>query len=317
MYEIQSARYAGPDCTTRLDTIELTSDGDDRVLIAGVRGEAPPPQLKVSLNSIGGFRNEVEFVVVGLDIEEKADLVRSQFESWLAKRPAQLEWDLVRLDRVDADTEQRASALLRCVARDTDPKIVGRAFSSTAIELGLASYPGFFVTAPPRDASPYGVFTAGYVDAQEVPHTAVLPDGSRIEIASAMESLGLEEVPAPQLPPPPPEAPIRTVPLGSIALARSGDKGGNANLGLWVRTDEQWRWLVHTLTVEEFQRLLPETASLKVIRHVLPNLRALNFVVEGLLGEGVAYNARFDPQAKGLAEWLRARHIDIPEQLLG
>ncbi|MFD9615331.1 exopolyphosphatase, partial [Streptomyces sp. NPDC059083] len=105
-------------------------------------------------------------------------------------------------------------------------------------------------------------------------------------------------------------------PLGAIALARSGDKGGNANIGVWVRTEEQWRWLVHTLTVDELRRLLPETAALPVTRHVLPNLRALNFIVEGLLGEGVAYQARFDPQAKGLGEWLRARYLDIPAELL-
>jgi hypothetical protein len=62
--------------------------------------------------------------------------------------------------------------------------------------------------------------------------------------------------------------------------------------------------------------LLPETTDLAMSRHLLPKLRAMNFVVEGILGEGVAYNARFDPQAKGLGEWLRSRHIDIPEAIL-
>jgi hypothetical protein len=106
------------------------------------------------------------------------------------------------------------------------------------------------------------------------------------------------------------------VPLGTIAGARSGDKGGSANVGLWVRGDAEFAWLVSALTVSEFQRLLPETASLRVTRHVLPNLRALNFVVEGILGEGVASNVRHDPQAKALGEWLRSRHVDIPEALL-
>jgi hypothetical protein len=83
-----------------------------------------------------------------------------------------------------------------------------------------------------------------------------------------------------------------------------------------VRTDEQWRWLAHELTVENLRRLLPETAELPVTRHLLPKLRAVNFVIEGILGQGVAYQARFDPQAKGLGEWLRSRHLEIPEQLL-
>jgi hypothetical protein len=182
--------------------------------------------------------------------------------------------------------------------------------------LALASYPGFALTAPPGNGGPYGVFTAGYVDAGQVPHAAVMPDGARIAIAPAAEHLELADAPEPDLPQPLPHGATRRVPLGTIALARSGDKGGNANIGIWVRTEEQWRWLVHALTVDELRTLLPETAKLTVTRHVLPNLRALNFIVEGLLGEGVAYQARFDPQAKGLGEWLRARYVDIPVELL-
>jgi hypothetical protein len=316
MYEIQGARYAGPDVTTRLDGIRLAQQGPDRVRLDGVTGEAPPPRTKVSLNTIGGFRNEMTFILTGLDIEAKAALARGQLESWLPVRPAELDWTLARTDRPDAETQEQASALLRCVVRDPDPVKVGRAFSNVAVELALASYPGFSLTAPPGSGGPYGVFTPGYVDAAEVPHTAVLPDGSEVAIAPAAQTLDLAEVPEPPLPPPFTSGATRRVPLGTIALARSGDKGGNANIGVWVRTQEQWRWLVHALTVDELRTLLPETAKLAISRHVLPNLRAVNFIVEGLLGEGVAYQARFDPQAKGLGEWLRARHIDIPVELL-
>ncbi|MFE3446857.1 acyclic terpene utilization AtuA family protein [Nocardia sp. NPDC059180] len=316
MYEIQGARYAGPDVTTRLDTIQVEQEGADRVLISGVAGEAPPPQLKVSLNTLGGFRNEMEFVLTGLDIEAKAELAQRQLESWLTVRPAELDWTLARLDRPDADSEEQASALLRCVVRDSDPNKVGRAFSSVAVELALASYPGCSFTTLPGNGSPYGVYTPGFVDAGEVPHIAVLADGKRVDIAQATETRALESVPAPAVPEPLAVSDTRRAPLGTIALARSGDKGGDANIGVWVRTDEQWRWLVHTLTVDRLRELLPETASLEVTRHVLPNLRALNFIISGLLGKGVAYQARFDPQAKGLGEWLRSRHVDIPTELL-
>ncbi|MFD4195465.1 acyclic terpene utilization AtuA family protein [Amycolatopsis thermoflava] len=317
LYEIAGARYAGPDVTARFDTLTLTEDGPDRVRISGTRGEAPPPTLKVCLNTLGGFRNETTFVLTGLDIEAKAALVRDQLEGALKDRPpAEIRWTLARTDHEDADTEQRASALLHCAVKDADPKVAGRAFSGAAIELALASYPGFHVTAPPSDASPYGVYTAAYVDAAEVPHVAVLPDGSRVDIAPASDTLPLSEVDEPELPEPLPDGPTRRVPLGTILGARSGDKGGDANLGVWARSDDAWRWLAHHLTVEEFQRLLPETADLTVRRYALPNLRALNFVVEGLLGQGVAAQARFDPQAKALGEWLRSRHADIPEVLL-
>jgi hypothetical protein len=316
LYEITGARYANPDVTARMDTIELSDDGPDRVRISGVTGEPPPPTLKVSLNSIGGFRNAMTFVLTGLDIEAKADLVRRQLDSALSVKPAELEWTLARTDHADADTEEAASALLRCVVRDPDPANVGRQFSSAAVELALASYPGFTVTAPPGDGHVYGVYTPGYVDATKVSHAAVHADGARVEIPCATDTLELQPAGVPPLPEPLPAGPTQRAPLGRIAGARSGDKGGSANVGLWVRTEEQWRWLANTLTVELLKQLLPETADLPVTRHLLPNLRAVNFVIEEILGQGVAYQARFDPQAKGLGEWLRSRHVDIPAVLL-
>jgi hypothetical protein len=305
LYETGGARYAGPDVTARLDTVALAQEGPDRVRISGVRGEAPPPTLKVGVSRFGGFRNQVEFVLTGLDVERKAELVRAQMEDALERagsRPARVSWELVRTDRQDAATEETASAVLRLVVRDPDQAAVGRTLSSAGIELALASYPGFHVTAPPGKGAPYGTFHAAYVPQGEVEHVAVLPDGTRETVPPAPETRELADAGEP--------------PLGLVAGARSGDKGGDANVGVWARSDEAWRWLAHTLTVGRFKELLPETADLTVTRHPLPNLRALNFVVEGILGEGVAAQHRFDPQAKALGEWLRARRLDIPEALL-
>ncbi|MFI6022216.1 acyclic terpene utilization AtuA family protein [Streptomyces sp. NPDC051287] len=317
LYETGGARYAGPDVTARLDTVRLRQDGRDRVRIEGVRGEAPPPALKVGRNRLGGFRNEVVFVLTGLDIEAKAELVKAQMADALAKSPPrEVRWDLVRTDRADADTEETASALLRLVVRDPDQEAVGRALSGAAVELALASYPGFHVLAPPGKGAPYGVFEDVYVPQGDVPHAAVLDDGRRIPVPPARDTRVLQDPPEPPLPEPPPAGPTRRAPLGLVAGARSGDKGGNANVGVWVRSDEAWRWLAHTLTADAFRQLVPESRELTVTRHLLPGLRAVNFTVEGILGQGVAAQHRFDPQAKALGEWLRSRHLDIPEALL-
>ncbi|WP_212914848.1 acyclic terpene utilization AtuA family protein [Streptomyces sp. TS71-3] len=360
LYETSGARYAGPDVTARLDTVRLTRQGPDRVAIDGVRGEPPPPSLKVGLNRLGGFRGEVVFVLTGLDIDAKADLVRAQMEDALSKRrPAELRWELARTDHPDAGTEEAASAVLRLVARDRDEQAVGRALGAAAVELALASYPGFHVTAPPGKGTPYGVFETAYVAQGAVEHVAVLPDGRRQHVPGPGRTRELRPVQEPleadvrQTSPGAggegaPAVRTRRAPLGLLAGARSGDKGGDANIGVWARqglargpglaqgpaqravanptdtdptsptdpADPVWDWLLRTLTTDRLRTLLPECADLPVTRHVLPNLRALNFVVEGLLGEGVAARHRFDPQAKALGEWLRARHVDIPEDLL-
>lgn len=319
LYETGGPRYLGPDVTARLDTVRLTEEGPDRVRIDGVRGEAPPATLKVGLNRLGGHRNEVVFVLTGLDIEAKAALVRRQFEDTLAvpDRPAELRWTLARTDRPDAATEETASALLRLTARDPDPAKVGRELGRAAVELGLAGYPGFHLTAPPGPGAPYGVFEAVHLPVTVVEHTAVLPDGRRVGIPPVTgEEAGGEE-PRPVLPAPPGDpGPTRRAPLGRVVGARSGDKGGDANLGVWARDEPGWHWLARTLTIDLLRELLPETAELPITRHLLPNLRAVNFTITGLLGEGVAAQHRFDPQAKALGEWLRSRHLDIPEALL-
>ena len=315
VYEVDDARYAGPDVTTRLDSVSLRQAGPDRVEITGVRGEAPPPELKVSRTSIGGYRNELTVVLTGLDIEAKAALFRRQFEAAGGTAPAEVDWTLARLDTADAPTQQQASALLTVVARDPDEKVAGRAFSSAAVELALSSYPGFFSTTPPGRAHPYGVFTAGFVP-QAIPvHEVVLDDGAVARIDPPPVTLTLR--PHPGGPPVAPTAgPARRLPLGTLAGARSGDKGGNANVGLWVREDEAYPWLVALITESTVRELLPEAAALPVRITRLPAIRAVNVVIEGLLGAGVAYQARFDPQAKGLGEWLRSRHVEIPVSLL-
>lgn len=318
LYEIAGPRYANPDVTARFDTVELTPEGPDRVALRGTRGEPPPPTLKVCVNAIGGYRNEVTFVLTGLDIERKAELVRGQMADALAASPpAELRWMLGRTDQPDADTEQRASALLRCVVRDPDPEPVGRRFSGAAVELGLSSYPGFHLTTPPGDARPYGVLGIGYVPADEVDHVATLPDGQVVPVPLPPRFEDLAPVAGtPQASEDDAHDEVVSVPLGRLLGARSGDKGGSANVGVWARDDVTFRWMTGMFTIERFRALIPEAADLPVTRHLFPNLRAVNFVVDGILDEGVASAYRFDPQAKGLAEWLRSRVVEVPARLL-
>jgi hypothetical protein len=338
LYEIGGPRYLNPDVIARFDTIALEQAGPDRVRISGVRGEPPPPDLKVSMNYAGGYRNSMILALTGLDIAGKAALAEQAIWS-------RIDGGRAAFETADVDLVGSDPALLRITVLDPDKSKVGRAFSAAVVETGLASYPGFYALTPPGDASMYGVYWPTSVPADLVT-TRVVADGeqvwagpARVEPAASGTAVPGTGVPGPAAPagtgstdpvpaPTPaasataaqparmPGGPTRRVPFGTIAGARSGDKGGNANVGIWVRTHAEFAWLDSFLTAERLAELVPSVAGLPVRRYCLPNLLALNFVVVGLLGRGVAASTRLDPQAKALGEEVRAALVDIPAELL-
>lgn len=320
LYEIGGAEYFGPDVTARFDTIELAEIGRDRVRIFGVRGVPPPPTLKVCLNRVGGFRNEMNVALTGLDIEAKAALVEEAF--WAAcpvarSDFAQVTARLIRTDKEDPPTNEEAVAMWRVSVKDADENKVGRLFANAVTELALATIPGFFVIGSgPAAARPFGVYEPGLIAAELVAQEVFL-GGELCTIASAAPQsppVALDTV-APPAAAPPGGAIVRAA-LGRVAGARSGDKGGHANLGVFARSDAAWAWLDAHLTVDRLRLLLPEVAGLDIARHRFPRIRSLNFLIRGLLEEGVAASTRQDAQAKSLGEWLRARVVDVPEALL-
>jgi hypothetical protein len=318
LYEIGSPLYLNPDVTADFATIRLAQEGPDRVHVSGVQGLPPPPTTKVCLNLVGGYRNSMAFLLTGLDIDAKAALVQRQLAPAL-EGIRDVTWSLARTDHDDPATNEQAVATLRLTVKDADDKRIGRPFSNAAVEIALASYPGCTLTSPPGAATMYGVYWPATMPNDLVRHEVVLDDGTRIAIDPPKETT----------PGVPQRAQVRMsgivagggrgtlrAPLGTLVGARSGDKGGNANIGVWTESDAAYDWLARGLTVDKLRELLPETADLRIDRHELPNIRALNFVVHGMLGEGVAAGTRQDPQAKGLGEWLRARHVNIPLGLL-
>jgi hypothetical protein len=325
LYEIAGPAYANPDVIAHFDTVHLEQVGVDRVRLSGTRGTAPSGRLKVAIDYIGGYRNTMTLVLTGLDVEAKAAWAEEQLFQVLGGKEqfAEVDVRLLRFDREDAWTNAQATAHLRVTVKDADRAKVGRRFSNATMELALAGYAGFHTTTPPTDASDYGVYWPALVPADVVTQTVVLADGTR-RVVPHTPGTGAAW-PGPETPGvvPAQERPgtvhVDTVraPLGLLSGARSGDKGGNANVGLWTRTDEEYDWLRDHLSVDLFRELLPEADGLAVQRFELPLLRALNFVVVGLLGSGVADSSRPDPQAKGLGEYVRSRHVDLPRALLG
>ncbi|MGH3156922.1 MAG: acyclic terpene utilization AtuA family protein, partial [Streptosporangiaceae bacterium] len=342
LFEIAEPAYLNPDVTTHFDTARLEQEATDRVAITGTKGSPPPQTLKVALNMLGGYRNTMTMVLTGLDIEQKAEHARSLLLDSLGGTDAFDEFDvrLLRFGRPDAPTNEQATAHLRITVKGQDERAAGRAFSDAVLEQALGGYAGFHLTTPPTGASAFGIYWPALVPASEVTQTVHLPDGTTQDIPHTAS--GSQTPSAPQTSPaphttlsPPATSPTLTTsaslatftppdsraavaaPLGQLCGARSGDKGGNANVGFWARDDRAYAWLRAELSTEQLRKLLPEASSLAIDRFELPNIRALNFVIHGLIAPGVAATTRPDAQAKGLGEYLRSRFVDVPAELLG
>jgi hypothetical protein len=318
LYEIAGPAYLNPDATARFDTIELVQEAPDRVQVRGVKGEPPLATTKLCINHFGGYKNSMTFVLAGLDIERKARLAEETLWRLVGGKEqfAEVHVSLRRGDRPDPRSNEEAFAYLTVAVKDPDPNKVGRNFANRVVEMALASYPGFTMTSPPSSESQIGVFWPALVPSAAVQHRVVLGE-ERIDIPPVQTPAGFTSPPAPPVRRAAvPGGPTRELPLGTLCGARSGDKGGNANVGVWVRSPAAYAWLESFLTVAKFRELIAEARDLPVERHELPNLRALNFVIKGLLGDGVAASLRADPQAKSLGEYLRAKVVPLPATLV-
>ncbi len=327
VYEIQSTRYLGPDVTALLDTIHLEQVGEDRVAVTGVRGEAPPERLKVCVNELGGWRNSVELVLTGLDVEAKADWVREQLTAALGDRaPATVAWSRPvaaprgrrhRGGRLD-DPALHGAGRLRRPRRPRVHRRRGRARAGVVPRLHHDRTAGrpHAVRRLPRGVRRPRRRHAHRRARGRHPRDRRRPD--HVLGRSRPRSHGQRPSPYPA----PADRLTRRTPLGAFVHARSGDKGGDANLGLWVahdgseKYDARVTWLSKLITPKKVRELVPEAADLEVEVYLLPNLGAVNVLIRGLLGEGVAASTRFDPQAKGLGEWVRSRMVAIEEALL-
>jgi hypothetical protein len=317
MYEIRTPAYLTPDVRARFDTLTLTPDGENRVRLSGVRGEPAPDTVKVCLNVMSGYKNSMTVVLTGLDIEKKARIVEETLWKKLGgkDRFGRVNVQLIRADKENPPTNEEAFAYLKVTVMDADPAKVGRSFSSGLVEMALASIPGFTMTHPPDRETPVISHWPALIAKKHITQLVHIDDHTiPIEPAvnTAADPVPVKAIALPGMP----DGPSRQVPLGKLFATRSGDKGGNANLGVWAKTPAAFAFLRQFLTVECLRKLLPDIRDCEVERYELANLLAINFYIKGLLGDGAAASWRSDPQAKTLGEYLRARMIDVPLKLL-
>ncbi|MCF6248348.1 MAG: DUF1446 domain-containing protein [Desulfobacula sp.] len=325
LYEIREPTYLTPDVKVRFDTLNIQDLGDDRVKVTNVKGEPPTPTTKVCINTLYGFKNSMTVILTGLDIEKKAGIVEDIVFGLVGGKDQFKKTDvtLTQSRNTDPVTNDEAFSYLRISVMDKDKKKVGKLFSSAIIEAALSTIPGFALTGPPTKETPAILHWPALVSLKNIQHRVVVNDevhnvetpffGPNIDPVINLAVKPVENIPSKVTAVLP--GPFTKIAFGKLFATRSGDKGGNANLGVWAKNKKGFFFLNDFLTIDKLKKLLPDMAEFDIERYLLPNLFALNFYIKGVLEDGVAASFRSDPQAKTLGEYLRAKTIPIPEHL--
>ena len=320
LYEINSPAYVNPDVIAHFDTLKIEEVEEDRVYVSGCRGSSPPDKHKVCINLAGGFRNGMEIILTGLDIEAKAKVFTDAlFNSVGGKKQFdEVSIQLHRTDKENPITNEEAMASLLVSVKSKNQNLVGRLFSAKIIELALANIPGFFAQGGVKPSGPVIVYWPSLVNSKHIKEKVHI-DGKEIEVIPTSQ-LELDEIYYQKEP-----IKIKKIKkedekqiyFGEIYGTRSGDKGGCANLGVWAKNSDSFAFLHNFLTVKKLKELLPDLNQFKVERFELANINSLNFYIHDILQDGISSNDKKDGQAKSLGEYLRAKKIKVPQSIIG
>ena len=319
LYEIGSPAYINPDVISHFDTLKIEDIEKDRVYVSGCRGSSPPKEHKVCINLSGGFRNGMEVILTGLDIEEKAEVfANALFNSVGGKNQFdEVSIQLHRTDKENPSSNEEAMASLVISVKSMDAELVGRLFSAKIIELALANIPGFFAQGGVKSSGPVIVYWPALIDSKHIKEVVHIND-QEIEIIPTSQ-MDFEDIYYQKEPIEIEEVEMKdeeTINFGDIYGTRSGDKGGCANLGVWAKNSKSFAFLIRYLSVDKLKELLPDLRDFSIDRYELANINSLNFYIHDILQDGVSSNNRKDGQAKSLGEYLRAKEIKVPKNLL-
>ena len=320
LYEISSPAYVNPDVIAHFDTLKIEEVEKDKVHVSGCRGSSPPKDHKVCINLAGGNRNGMEIILTGMDIEDKAKVFTDTLFNSVGGKDQfdEVFIELHRTDKENPSTNEEAMASLVISVKSMNQELVGRLFSAKIIELALANIPGFFAQTTPKSSGPVIVYWPALINSKYIKER-VHVDGKEIEIIPTSQ-LGLEEIYYQREPIEIDDIKSSShseIFFGDLFGTRSGDKGGCANLGVWAKNNTTFSFLYNFLTIEKIKELMPDLSKYEIERFELPNINSLNFYIHDILQDGVSSNNRKDSQAKSLGEYLRAKKILVPNEILG
>jgi len=337
LYEIQGPQYYGSDVVAVLEGIKMEQWAKDRVLVTGVKGNPPPTTTKVGITAKGGYQAEFHYYICGLDLEQKAEWTERQIRRSMGKNAEKfsvLKFTLNGWSPDDPMDQNVATVDLRIFVQTKDKDLVSIAdvdkpgFNRWCMENFLQSCPGASIENDYRQSAGKQFFEYW---------AALIPQS---EIAHNVELLWLEK----SIPIPPSShlkdygktydtrqwsyetrdpvdlssfGPTTRGPLGWVVLGRSGDKASDANVGFFVRRDDEWDWLRSLLTTLKIKQLLgPEYNGKAIDRFEIPGIRAVHFLLHDHLDRGWSATSTYDGLGKNVCEYLRAKWVDIPNVFL-
>ncbi|KAH6988323.1 hypothetical protein BKA56DRAFT_478796 [Ilyonectria sp. MPI-CAGE-AT-0026] len=331
LYELQGNIYLNSDVAADVTNIKIKQEAKNRVHISGVRGFPPPPTTKLAIFYIRGYQGELTVNATGYATERKYALqeaqVRDLLKQWGAEDKLQtLEFQSLGIPKPNPQSQLESTTTLRIFAQALefdDCKKVFAAWQSASMQ----HFPGMHCTTDQRTAvpKPYVGYYPALVNQTEIKEAInILEDGSDVKTTLVGPPKVVEPLKA--------RASYETTdpsdlerfgktelrPLGDVALARSGDKGANVNIGIFVHTDDEWEWLRSFLTGDRMKSLMGQDWKdwFFVERVEMPHIKAVHFVIYGALGRGVCGSARLDSLGKGFAEYIRDVHVPVPTVFL-
>ncbi|KAE8359641.1 hypothetical protein BDV27DRAFT_149400 [Aspergillus caelatus] len=329
LYELQGELYLNPDVAADLRNVSVDEVGLDRVRVYGTIGQPPPPTTKAMIAAPGGHQAEAIFYINGLDVNEKAEMLRNQLDHALrGNNFCKLSIELYGSPAINPSSQQAGTVFLRVFAQARSMEdISAERFKTLIYALRMQSYPGYHMNLDFRmmDAKPFMEIFPALIPQNLIHHRIVLSNGLEQDAPCAPNtrtypiqrpSYGTKiPIPLTQF------GATQAAPLGSIVHARSGDKGDNFNVGFFVRNSDEYPWLQSFLTVDRFKELLGDDwpkrdNEPRVERCEFTNLLAVHFRVLDFLDGGIASSSRIDGLGKGIGEYLRSRVVEVPKKFL-
>ena len=331
VYEIGDPQaYILPDVVCDFSNVTLTEVGENLVEVTGATGLPAPDTYKDCRTYADQFRGGTTMTFYGFDADKKANKLAAAIFT-ASRRTLKMfgleDYSETSVELIGAESQYGANAAvancrelsMKIAVKHADPAGIGILLKE-CVGLGLATPPGLsgFAGARPKPSPVVRLFSFA-LSKGNLPIQVEL-DGTYIDCPDSQGTpLNLDQIVRPQAPIGPDHRDMVSVPLIKLALARSGDKGNKANVGIIARDPEYLPYIFDALTVqvvaERFSHFLPEGAVQKsdcyVERYLMPGSNAINFLIHDVLGGGGMASIRNDAQGKGFGQLMLDASIPV------